>query len=209
VTKVARARSSPSQSGVRAARSALRFPAELKRKAASLGLVPRLIADSPEEWRLGPATVVVDRRRGSAQIRYAREPIARARCDADEVLRGWRRALDRLAGESLAPDALLAALADAYAQLLARDGRADGERVALVDLIPAVGRAAGRRSYSRAQFAWDIARLRAQRRLTHAGRRVLFDVATGGAASSRRRVVWIEDESGVGQYYGSFRLVAR
>jgi hypothetical protein len=37
----------------------------------------------------------------------------------------------------------------------------------------------------------------------------MLDVATGQAASQKRRVVWIEDESGAGQYYGSFRLVAR
>jgi hypothetical protein len=135
--------------------------------------------------------------------------MARARCDAGEVLRGWRRVLDRLAAESLAPDALLPALAEAYAQLLARAGRPAGERVPVADLVPAVARAAGRRSYSRAQFAWDIARLRKERRLHHEGRRVLFDVATGTATSQKRQVVWIEDESGAGQYYGSFRLVAR
>jgi len=185
----------------------LRFPAELKRQAAALGLVPRLIADSPEEWRLGQVTVVVDRRRGTAQIRYAREALARARCEAEDVLRAWRRALDRLAGEAMEPDRFLPALSDAYAQLLA--GRQPGERVPLVDLIPAVARAAGRRSYSRAQFAWDIARLRRERRLQHDGRRVLLDVATGTATSQKRSVVWIEDESGAGQYYGSFRLVAR
>jgi len=207
---MARARSTPSESGVRrAARSPLRFPADLKRQAAALGIVPRLVADSPEEWRLGVATVVVDRRRGTAQLRYAREPLVRVRCDAEEVLRGWRRALDRLAAESLAPDDFLAALSDAYAQLLAAGRRAAGERVALADLVPAVAHAAGRRSYSRAQFAWDIARLRRERRLHHEGRRVLFDVATGTATSQKRQVVWIEDESGAGQYYGSFRLVAR
>jgi hypothetical protein len=76
-------------------------------------------------------------------------------------------------------------------------------------MVPAVGRAAGRRTYSRAQFAWDIARLRRERRLQHGGQRVLLDVATGAETTQRRRVVWIEDESGAGQYYGSFRLVAR
>lgn len=207
---MARARSSPSeQSARRSVGSTLRFPAELKAKAAELRLVPRLVADSPEEWRLGPATVIVDRRRGTAQIRYARETVARARCEAGDVLRGWRRVLDRLAEESLAPDEFLPALAQAYDELLARARRPPGDRVVLVELIAAVGRAAGRRSYSRAQFAWDIARLRRERRLMHEGRRVLLGVATGAAPSERRRVVWIEDESGAGQYYGDFRLVAR
>ncbi len=207
---MARARSSSTESSARrAARTTVRFPVELRRQAAALGVVPRMVADSPEEWRLGPATVVVDRRRGTAQIRYAREGMARTRCDAAEVLAGWRRVLEKLMRESLAPDSFLPALATAYAQLLAQAGRAPGERVPLTDLCAAVGRAAGRRTYSRAQFAWDIARLRRERRLQQDGRRVLLDVATGAGASIRRRGVWIEDESGAGQYYGSFRLVAR
>ncbi|HTE56872.1 MAG TPA: hypothetical protein VK698_38735 [Kofleriaceae bacterium] len=207
---MARARSSPDESGVRrAARSTVRFPVELRRVAGEHGVAPRLVADSPEEWRLGPATVVVDRRRGTAQVRYARETIARAGCDAEEVMSAWRRALDRLARDSLAPDALLPALAGAYAEVLADGGAPDGTRVVLAEMVAAVGRAAGRRTYSRAQFAWDIARLRRERRLQHDGRRVLLDVATGAAPVQRRRVVWIEDESGAGQYYGSFRLVAR
>jgi hypothetical protein len=190
-------------------RSSARFPAELRRLAAAYRVAPRLVADSPEEWRLGPATVAVDRRRGTAQIRYAREPLARARCEAEDVLAGWRRVLDKLERDSLAPDALLPALDAAYADCLARARAVPGARVALADMIAAVGRAAGRRTYSRAQFAWDIARLRRERRLQHDGRRVFLDVATGATPTARRRAVWIEDESGAGQYYESFRLVAR
>jgi hypothetical protein len=207
---MARARSSPNESSVRrAARSTVRFPVDLRREAAAHGLVPRLIADSPEEWRLGPATVVVDRRRGTAQLRYAREVLARARCDAEDVLAAWKRALDRMARDSLAPDRFLPALASAYADCLERARGAPGARVDLAEMVAAVGRQVGRRTYSRAQFAWDIARLRRERRLQHDGRRVLLDVATGAAPLQRRRVLWIEDESGAGQYYGSFRLVAR
>lgn len=207
---MARARSTPNESSVRrAVRKTVSFPAELRRQAAAHGLVPRLLADSPEEWRLGLATVVVDRRRGTAQIRYAREALARASCDAGDVLAGWRRVLDRLGRESLAPDQFLPALGAAYADCLTRARGKPGDRVDLAEMVAAVGRAAGRRTYSRAQFAWDIARLRRERRLEHDGRRVLLDVATGTAPVQRRRVVWIEDESGAGQYYGSFRLVAR
>jgi len=191
------------------ARSLAQFPAELRRAAAGHGIVPRLIADLPQEWRLGPATVVVDTRRRAAQIRYAREVVARARCDAGDVLTSWRRALDRLARDSLPPDDFLPALSAAYADCLTHIAGAPGDRVELCDMVPAVAKAAGRRTYSRAQFAWDIGRLRRERRLQYAGRRVLVDVATGAAPTRRRRVLWIEDESGAGQYYGSFRLVTR
>lgn len=208
---MARARSSQSDSSVRrAVHSVVRFPAELRRAAAlALGLTPRLIAESPEEWRIGPVTVLVDRPGGTAQVRYAREVVARAALDPAAIVTACERALARLARESLAPAALLPALAAAYAGCLGQARAPDGARVPLVDIIAPTGRAAGRRTYSRAQFAWDLARLRRERRLEEAGRRVQLDVATGAAPLQRRRVVWIEDESGGGQYYGAFRLVAR
>jgi hypothetical protein len=188
----------------------VRFPAELRRAAAdALGLTPRLIAESPEEWRVGPVTILVDRPQGTAQVRYAREVVARAVLDPAAIVSACERALARLGRESLAPAAMLPALAAAYAGCLGVARAPDGARVPLVDMVGPTGRAAGRRTYSRAQFAWDLARLRRERRLEEAGRRVQLDVATGAAPLQRRRVVWIEDESGAGQYYGAFRLVAR
>jgi len=178
-----------------------RFAADLRAAAAELGLVPRLLAERPEEWRLGRLTVVVDRRRGSAQIRFARTAVARARCDAAEVMRAWRRVLARLERESLDAAAFAAALAKAYAGLAS--GRA-GAPVALLALVPAVGAAAGRRRYSRAQFVWDLGRLRSERGLVLPAGRIAVDVATGTPG----RALWIEDETGTGQYYRTLRLVA-
>lgn len=178
---------------------ALRFAADLRAAAAAAGVRPRLVAERPEEWRLGRLTVVVDRVRGTAQVRFARVAVARARCEAVEVVAACARALERLERESLAPEQLAAALAKAHAA-------AGGGAVSLAALVPAVGSAADRTRYSRAQFVWDLARMRSERGLRlPEGRRIAVDVATGAGAPGR--ALWIEDESGSGQYYRTLRLV--
>ncbi len=178
---------------------ALRFAADLRAAAAELGVVPRLVAERPEEWRLGRLTVVVDRLRGTAQVRFARQAVGRAPCDAGAIFAACARSLERLAGESMDPEAFAVSLVAAHAA-------AGGGVVPLAGLVPAVGSAAGRRSYSRAQFVWDLTRLRSERGLQlPEGRRIAVDVATGAGAPGR--ALWIEDETGTGQYYRSLRLL--
>lgn len=159
-------------------------------------MVPRLVAERPEEWRLGRLTVLLDRGRGVARVRFARVAVARSGCDAGEVVAACRRALARFQAESMAPDELAAALAAAHA----------GGAVPLRALVRQIGKAAGRRRYSRAQFVWDLARLRSERGLVlPQGRRIAVDVATGAGAPAG--ALWIEDESGSGQYYRTLRLL--
>lgn len=174
------------------------FGGRLRRAAAASGVPLRLIAEHPEEWRLGRLTVALDRQRDAAQLRYARVQVARARCDVGEIMAGWQRALDRLAAESVAPDAFARALVAAYAA-------AGGGRVELAALHAQLPAAIGRRRYSRAQFAWDLARLKSEGGLSLPEGRVVLDVATGRPAA--RQLVWVEDERGTGQYYRFFRLV--
>ncbi len=170
------------------------------RSLAGTDVVPRLVAERPEpEWRLGPLTVVVGKQQ--ARLRYAREPVGRARTTAADIATAWRKALDRLRARSQSPDELLPKLALAYASVLARrNGRPD-DRAPLVELRAEL------EGYTRAQFAWDLARLRRERRLVVDGRRVEIEVATGHATAHRSRVVWIEDDAGGGSYYESFRLI--
>ncbi len=159
-------------------------------------MVPRLVAEQPEEWRLGRLTVLVDRARDTARIRFARNALAKVACDADQVVAGCQKALARLRAESLPPGDFVAALAAAHG----------GGAVPLVALVPRVGKAAGRRRYTRAQFVWDLARTRSERGLVlPQGRRIAVDVATGAAAPAGS--LWIEDESGSGQYYRTLRLL--
>lgn len=166
---------------------------------ADSDVVPRLVADGAEpEWRLGPLTVVVGR--AQARLRYAREPVGTARADAAAIAVAWRRALERLHARSRPPDVMLPALAAAYRRALERHRAADG-RVPLVDVRAEL--AGG----TRAQFAWDVARLVRDRRLVVDGRRLDIGVATGHAAARRSRVVWLEHDGGGGAWYESLRMI--
>ena len=160
----------------------------------ALAIAPRLIADSPQEWRVGALTVVIEGQR--ARLRYARESVGTSPARATDIAVVWRRALDRLRSRSLAPDELLPRLIGAYARVARRRAR-----------VPLVEIRAELSGITRAQFAWDIARLQRERRLVLGDRRIDLGIATGQATARRSRVVWIEDDSGSGAYYESLRLV--
>jgi hypothetical protein len=177
------------------------MPASRSKLVRSVAAVPRLVAGGPRpEWRLGELTVVIGRQR--AELRYAREPVGFSQPTPEANGQAVARARQRLEARSRAPDELLPALAGAYEAVLARRGARPGDRVPLVELRDQI-------DGTRAQFAWDLARLRRERRLVIAGRRLDLGVATGHAAAHRSRVVWIENEGGGGSYFQSFRLIAQ
>lgn len=174
----------------------------LPRSIPGFDAVPRLIAPGPPpEWRIGELTCVIGAER--AELRYAREPVGSSRPTPHAIAQAVQRARDRLAARSRPPDQLLPALAAAYAAVLGRHGARPGDRVQLVELRDELA------GTTRAQFAWDIARLRRERRLVIAGRRIDLGVATGHAVARRSRVVWIENEGGGGSYFQTFRLIAQ
>ena len=170
------------------------------RSLAGTNVVPRLVASQPQEWRLGALTVIVRKR---ADLRYARQPVGWAPPRAGDIVDALRRAIGRLHERSLAPDVLLPRLAAAYAAVIARRRGRPGDRAPLVELRAELD------DYTRAQFAWDLARLRRERRLVVDGRRIDLGVATGHATSRRSRVVWIENDGGGGAFYESFRLITQ
>src|SRR5688500_15652323 len=167
---------------------------ELVRSLAGTDLVPRLVAEHPRQaWRVGVVTVLVGSAR--ADLRYARQPVGWCKPSAKEIVAAVNRAVDRLATRSRSPDAFLPTLAAAYARL-ARPG----ERVPLVDLRAELGT-------TRAQFAWDFARLARERRLVVGDRRIDLGIATGHATARRSRVVYLEGPTGTGTFYETFRLI--
>lgn len=182
------------------------FSKELHDELAAIGVRARLIEDRPERWRVGSMVLSVDRAGDRATLQYARQPVARGlRCDAAAVAAGYRRAAERLAAGSLSPAEMFEALASAYGAALAERGAPAGSRIALVELASGVAGAAGR-SYSRAQFAYDLARLRRERQLCQNGARIELGVATGTDAARKSKVVWIDD-GGSGQYFATLRIL--
>jgi len=200
----------PLRGGARSAatrRTAAR-PASPRRTGAASALAlgsgshPRLISPGPPpEWRFDGLTVVIGAER--AELRYAREPVGSAPPEPAAIIEAVARARRRLAARSRGPDELLPALAHAYAVVLARRGGRPGDRVPLVELRDELA------DGTRAQFAWDIARLRRERRLVIGGLRVDVGIATGHATARRSQIVWIEDDGGGGSYFASFRLIAQ
>jgi hypothetical protein len=175
---------------------------KLLRPAGRADGAPRLIVRGPPaEWRFGELTVVIGKAR--AELRYAREPVGSARATPEAIVAAVQRARERLVARSRGPDQLLPAMAAGYAAVLARRGGRAGDRVPLVELRDELA------GYTRAQFAWDLARLRRERRLVVAGRRIDLGVAAGHATERRSRVVWIENDGGGGSYFQSFRLIGQ
>ena len=174
-------------------------PRPTSRRPGGPGPAPRLITPGPPpQWRLGALTVVIGATR--ADLRYAREPVGSSSREPEAIAAAVARAQHRLALRSRAPDELLPALATAYTAVLRRRGGRPGDRVPLVELRDELGG-------TRAQFAWDIARLRRERRLVVDGRRIDLGVATGHTAARRSQVVWIENDGGDGSFFQSFRLI--
>jgi hypothetical protein len=184
-----------------AQRITLRPPRSKSPRPAAPGPAPRLITPGPPpEWRYGELTVVIGGAR--AELRYARESVGSSSSEREAIAAAVLRALDRLADRSRPPDELLPALAAAYAAVLRRRGARPGDRVPLVELRDELGG-------TRAQFAWDLARLRRERRLVVDGRRLDLGVATGHTAARRSQVVWIENDGGGGSFFQTFRLIAQ
>lgn len=183
------------------------FSRELHAELAAIGVRARRIGDRPETWRLGSLILSVDRERDRATLSYAGQSVARGlRCDATAVVAGYRRATERLAAGSLAPDAMFDALASAYRQTLASRGAPAGARVPLVEVGAALTASRGR-GYTRAQLAHDLARLRREGPLCRDGLRIDLGVATGSAATRKSEVLWIEEGSS-GQYFATMRMLA-
>src|SRR5262249_44548302 len=131
--------------------------------------------------------------------------VSRIPLRAASILNAWHRARSLLIHGSLAPDTLLPVLAGIYGRLLHRGGKPPGDRVPLRELVARLRRS--RRGYSRAQVAFDLARLRCERRLHHGIWRIDIGIATGLDAADPKRVVWIEDQWGSGHYYLYFRML--
>ncbi|MCK6504647.1 hypothetical protein L6R53_14785 [Myxococcota bacterium] len=63
------------------------------------------------------------------------------------------------------------------------------------------------RPYSRARLCWDLWRLRRDRCLAVDGWRLSLGPATGSSTRDKKRVFWLEDDQGRGQYYLTLRFV--
>lgn len=210
--KVARQLLADAEAWVQRRRQSLRLRLErdLGPACAKAGLSLRVVSHEPRlQLRIAPFAVEIDAERGVATLLFAREVVATCAADAAAIVETHQRALAALDGPFDA-----AAFFDrcVAAWRAARVALGVGERVELLDFLPFLTllrqppafRAAPSRAryqdYSRAQFAYDILRLRRGVGLERDGWRLGLGVATGTSASQKRRVIYLEDEQGQGEY---------
>lgn len=116
-------------------------------------------------------------------------------------------------GQELFCQEMFADIWTAYKIMLRCRRKGIGDRVPLHDIwaILAVlrqsnefaesGTASSFREYSRAQFCWDIVRLRRCGGLQRGGLRLNLSTATIGTTKNKEQVFWLDDGVGSGQYY--------
>ncbi len=189
----------------------LHFGRSLRDAAEAAGVGFAVLTTEPPEYRLEPFTLGVDFRKGVAELRYARLPLAETELDPPAILKTRQKMLQALETEDFEPEAFFGRLLGAYRRMLA--GRPSGERVNLVDVLPEVAflvqsqrfrRDPSRdhfQPYGRVRLAWDLARLRRSGGLHRNGMRLGLGTATMNTTRNKQDVLYLEDEGGRGQYY--------
>jgi len=189
----------------------LHFGRSLREAAEAVGLGFAVLTTEPPEYRLEPFTVGVDFRKGVAELRYPRLPLADVELDPGAILKVRHKMLEALQTDGFDTEAFFDRLLSAYRRILA--GRPAGERVNLVEVLPEVAFLSQsqrfRRDplrdhfqpYGRVRLAWDLARLRRCGGLHRNGWRLGLGTATMGTTRNKQDVLYLEDEGGRGQYY--------
>ena len=167
--------------------------------------------DEPVEIRIPPFAVRIDREKGRADLRFARETVASCEADAAAILRTRARTLETMR-RGFQAERFFDACLTAWRAACGAGKAGSGERVELLDFLPflvvQLQPASFRvdpsernfRAYSRAQFAFDLLQLRANGGLTQGGWRLNLGVATGTSATKKDRVIFVEDENGDGEF---------
>jgi hypothetical protein len=190
----------------------IEFGRTLMETAQQAGMTCRMIASDPMEFAIPPFTVVIDLEQNTARMLYARLGLEELSTRPDRIISGlqkWAKALEGGWSSEQFFDALHGACEN---ELLARKER-PGERLAIADLLPRVAflfqserfrsdPVAGLyRDYGRVRLAYDISRLRREGVVHRNGWRLNLGTATGSSTQDKKKVLYIEDSPGQGQYY--------
>ncbi|MBI4703451.1 MAG: hypothetical protein HY744_20260 [Deltaproteobacteria bacterium] len=188
------------------------FGRQLTEAACAAGLACERVSAAPLEFALPPLTATVDLERARATLCYARLPLGEVPARPERILAAQQKHVKALQS-GWAPETFFDALREAYAAVLKKEGRPEGERVVLVDLLAPLAFAAQSRKfwadpvaenfrpYGRARLAWDLACLRRSGLLQRVGWRLSLGVATGESTRRKQDVLYVEECAGHGQYY--------
>ena len=190
------------------------FSAELREEAQKCGMEMSTITLSPPEYRLGRFTVLLNLSTGKAEIQYCRMTAAETGLNAAAVSAAVRALEAQLDGADFSAEKCFADMLKAYKRRLIWEGKALGERVNLVDLVPEMAfqqqlagakvkkRSLDKRPYDKIQFAWDLLRTwRELHGLECHGRRLNLGTATINATKNKQSVLFLDEGGTHGQYY--------
>lgn len=195
-------------------RTALRekLAPELRTACEAAGLELRVVRrEEPVELRIPPFAVEIDRKRGVAQVLFAKLPLGSGPATPAGILDAREKALRSLGGEFDAA-AFFGACRTAWAAARGAGLCGQGDRVEINSFLPYLAlqfqsKAFGEQpetsrynGYGRARFAFDLMQLRRAGGLSRDGWRLNLGVATGTTASKKGRSLFVEDEQGNGEF---------
>lgn len=190
-----------------------RLGPDLKAAAEAAGLTMKVLSrEEPIRVRIPPFGVTIDRERGRATLEFAREAVGECAADAEAIVAAHGEARAALEA-GFEPEAFFAACLDAWKAARATGAASETTgRVEITAFMPFLAlflqptafrtspSARNFREVTRAAFAYGVMRLRQERRLISGGWRFNLGVATGTSASSKKNVIWFEDEHGDGEF---------
>ncbi len=191
---------------------------ELKELCAARGIRLAVVTKEPLEIRLPPIGVRIDVEEGRAAIVFGQVELLVCDATAEDIIRAREKALKSLERPKWSPEEFHRQLREAWSAAARRCGRPDGW-VELAEVIADVAVAIqGPRwrqdptarnftSYGKAQFLYDLHRLREASALSAGGYRLVLGPATGASTRDKRRVFWVEDGDGRGAYHLTLRFV--
>lgn len=175
-------------------------------RGLSFGVTSR---DDPVKLRIAPFAVEIDFQAGKASLQFAQKIISAARVDAadilakrEEIMKHWDTGFD--------PGQFHERCRRAWRAAKAAEEQVE-DRVEILKFLPHLAlqmqsekfaiepESKSFQGYGRARFAYDIMKLRRDRKLDHGGWRLNLGVATGGSGQDNKRAVYFEDEHGVGE----------
>ncbi|PIE25238.1 MAG: hypothetical protein CSA62_01455 [Planctomycetota bacterium] len=200
------------------------FLDKLFKSCKERGLSVTALAEQPPTFSLAGLGLVLDFDKGVAEISYGRERIDRMPLKTSELLERCQALHAQLEATWPGAEPFFTQLLGAYRARVGREGKAFGDRVELVDVLPelslsfapdaarkasptAGGKAPTLTLLTRAEFAWLLDRLAREGALAQQGLRLELGTATGGSTKDKKRVLFLEAGMGGGQYYLSLRFV--
>jgi len=184
----------------------------MKKACAEQGLEFRVVSkEEPIEVRIPPLSIVLDFKKSKAVLQYARDAVDQCNLHAEDIMKAYEKAVEAL-NRGFDPDDFFEKCRQAYLRVVRLDGLNPGDRVEILRFLPELAFlmqpkkfqenpiAKNYRPYSRARFAYDIHRLRQAGGLVRDGLRINLGVATGTTATKKRRVIYMEDPFGAGEY---------